>query len=316
MDRHAGLRDRRSCPGDSALRRAGRLCLIAAACVLLACCCDSSRAEGVIQAILDSVRGEGGGDQTEEPFPPATHAPKGQRATEYSDELDRSPFEQMIWVSGGVFFYTVTSPFWLPCAAIGDEYDGTLFFPRFPYDNIDGHLIDATSTVPARFWSGRFNVEYLEPFTDVNGITGRLLLSTTSRFGLDAAASHFDEHCPNAGPESLWVGDFNLVVRFAQSEKAEFRAGLGFNWLNHPDPTQPQTDFGSNFTYGADFFPRKPWVLSAELDAGNLGHAGLFRFRTTGGILLRGVEAYTGYEHLDIGRGHFNLLLAGVRAWF
>jgi hypothetical protein len=296
--------------------RCSRLCLVAAACILLPLCCDNSRAEGVIQAILDSVRGDSGDGTTEDASPPATHSPKGHRATEYSDELDRSPFERMIWVGCDAAFYMVTSPFWLPCAALGDDYDGTLFFPRFPYGNIDGHLIDSSSAGPARFWSGRFNVEYLEPFTDVNGVGGRFLLSTTSRFGLDAAASHFDERRPNASPDSLWVGDFNLVFRFAQAEKAEFRTGLGFNWLHHPDPTQPQTDFGFNFTYGADFFPRKPWVFSAELDAGNIGRAGLFRFRTTGGILLRNVEAYTGYEYLDIGRGHFNFLLAGVRAWF
>lgn len=316
MDWRADARDRWSCPDHSALPRAGRFFAVATVCLLLASCCDSSRAEGVIQAILDSVRGGAGGGTTEEASPPATHSPKGQRATEYSDELDRSPFERMIWVGCDSAFYAVTSPFWLPCAAIGDEYGGPLFFRRFPYDNIDGHLIDSSSTVPARFWSGRFNVEYLEPFTDTNAISGRLLLSTTSRFGLDAAASHFDERRPSASPDSLWVGDFNLVFRFAQAEKAEFRTGVGFNWLNHPDPARPQTDFGFNFTYGADFFPRKPWVFSAELDAGNLGRAGLFRFRTTGGILLHGVEAYTGYEYLDIGRGHFNLLLAGVRAWF
>jgi hypothetical protein len=270
----------------------------------------------VIQAILDSVRGESGDSTTEETSPPATHSPKGERATEYSDELDRSLFDRMIWFGCDGAFYTVTSPFWLPCAAIGDDYGGPLFFPRFPYDNIDGHLIGGSSTARTRFWSGRFSVEYLEPFTDANGVSGRLLLSTSSRFGLDLEASHFDERRASARPESLWVGDCNVVFRFAQSEKAEFRAGLGFNWLDHPDPAGAQTDFGFNFTYGADLFPRKPWVFSAELDAGNLGRANLFRFRTTGGILLRGIEAYTGYEYLDIGRGHFNLLLAGVRAWF
>ena len=74
--------------------------------------------------------------------------------------------------------------------------------------------------------------------------------------------------------------------------------------------------FGFNFTYGADLYPCKPWVLSADLDAGTLGHTGLFRFRATGGVMLHGVETYTGYEYLDIGRGHTNLLVAGAQVWF
>jgi hypothetical protein len=127
---------------------------------------------------------------------------------------------------------------------------------------------------------------------------------------------HFEEHGAPGGPDRLTVGDCNLVFRFAQAERAEFRAGVGFNWLVHPDEGMGPSDFGFNFTYGADFFPRKPWVLSADLDAGNLGHAGLFRFRATGGVMLRSVEIYTGYEYLDIGRTQFNMLLAGVRAWF
>ena len=45
------------------------------------------------------------------------------------------------------------------------------------------------------------------------------------------------------------------------------------------DPTR--TDLGFNFTYRVDIFPAKPWVFSAVLDAGTLGKAGLFRFRTT-----------------------------------
>jgi hypothetical protein len=277
-------------------------------------CCESSRAEGVVQAILDSVRGNSNDGATEQSPPPDSSPSNTRQSTAYSSDSEDSGniFVGLVLAAG----FCATSPFWGPVVALDDDYSWPAFFPRFPYDDVDGHLSEGLAGAPQRPWSGRFNFEYLEPFTDANGITGRVLLSTTSRFGLDLEASHFDERRTSARPESLWVGDCNVVFRFAQSEKAEFRAGLGFNWLDHPDPAGAQTDFGFNFTYGADFFPRKPWVFSAELDAGNLGRAGLFRFRTTGGILLRGIEAYTGYEYLDIGRGHFNVLLAGVRAWF
>ncbi len=62
--------------------------------------------------------------------------------------------------------------------------------------------------------------------------------------------------------------------------------------MNHPT----QTDLGFNFTYGADFFPAKPWVFSAVLDAGTHRQAGLFRFRSTAGVVYRSVELYSGYE--------------------
>ena len=52
------------------------------------------------------------------------------------------------------------------------------------------------------------------------------------------------------------------------------------------------------------------------IDAGTLGHAGLLRLRATAGVLFRGVEAYTGYEYLDIGRANPNGLVAGLRLWF
>jgi hypothetical protein len=39
-------------------------------------------------------------------------------------------------------------------------------------------------------------------------------------------------------------------------------------------------------------------------------------FRTTAGVLFHGVETYVGYEYTDIGRAHWNGLVAGLRVWF
>ena len=88
--------------------------------------------------------------------------------------------------------------------------------------------------------------------------------------------------------------------------------GLGINWLNDPS----QTDLGFNFAYGIDLFPVKPLIISTVMDAGTLGHAGLFRFRTTAGVAYKRMEYYTGYEYTDIGRTHWNGLIGGVRLWF
>jgi hypothetical protein len=64
------------------------------------------------------------------------------------------------------------------------------------------------------------------------------------------------------------------------------------------------------------FFPRKPWVVSAAIDWGTLGHAGLFRFQTTAGLIFDRFESYIGYEYLDIGATQANFLLGGLRVWF
>jgi hypothetical protein len=88
--------------------------------------------------------------------------------------------------------------------------------------------------------------------------------------------------------------------------------GIGLNWLN--DPTQ--TNLGVNVTYGGEFFPCKPWVISAEIDGGTIGHAGLFRFRTTTGVVWRSLETYVGYEYSDIGTTQNNFFISGVRVWF
>jgi len=276
--------------------------------------CGGVRAQGTVETALDSVRGDSGGNSTEPPSasPSPDRRSRRESVTDPSAGSDSDAFLALL-ILGGV---CVTSPIWAPIGALGDHYEAALYFPWFPYDNTAGHMIECPSSSPGRPWSGRFNIDYLEPFNDLIGINGRLLLSTGSRFGLDAQASHFEERRPAGRIDTLWVGDCNLVFRFAQAEKAQFRAGLGFNWLDCPDPWQRQADFGFNFTYGADFFPFKPLVLSADFDAGTLGRAGLFRFRTTGGILLNRIEAYTGYEYLDIGRGSMNLLVVGLRAWF
>jgi hypothetical protein len=76
------------------------------------------------------------------------------------------------------------------------------------------------------------------------------------------------------------------------------------------------TDLGFNFTYAADLYSCKPWVLSAQIDAGTLGYARLFQFRTTAGVVFQGVESYAGYEYTDIGRTHWNSLIVGLRFWF
>jgi hypothetical protein len=112
--------------------------------------------------------------------------------------------------------------------------------------------------------------------------------------------------------DSLWLGDGNIVFRFAQSELLVMRAGLGVTWLSDP----ADTNVGFNFTYGGDFFPIRPWIFSGELDLGALGHASVVHFRLIVGVNLGMTEAFLGYDYYDVGHTQIAGLVAGVRLWY
>jgi hypothetical protein len=249
----------------------------------------------------------------------------------------------------------VASPYWGPYALLGDDLHTKAYFPSFPYENVPGYMIpagsgividsydranpdlssragnaddpllkymekplnpyhdaDGSPSVNPRNWSGRIRFEYADAFDETSRMGSQMLLSTSSRFGLDMEMNRFREDLGGPAVDELWLGDFNFVYRFAQSERAQFRTGLGINWFDDPI----QTDIGFNFTYGADFFPQKPWILSATLDWGTVGSAELFRFRTSVGLIIHRVEVYSGYEYLDIDNSQINALMAGLRVWF
>ena len=205
----------------------------------------------------------------------------------------------------------ILSPLWAPHAVLGDDFDDSGYFRHFPYDDDSGY-ISTNRDEKTKPVAVRLDVAYAETFNRLDSVNGHLLVETAPRFGLAASLNHLEERLSGGGRDHLDIGDCNFVYRFAQNQWAEFRAGLGFNWMNDAE----RTDLGFNFTYATDLYPRKPWVLSAEIDAGTLGDAGLFRFRTTAGVVFHGVETYAGYEYTDIGRTHWNSLIAGLRLWF
>jgi hypothetical protein len=271
------------------------------------------QAQGILQNLRDDVRNppsEGGGCDT--------GSGSSDHSSSRSSDFDfdwRSPFQggpEPLRFIGENFVDLLTLPIALPHEILGYEDASPLYFPRFPYEDGFGYFGSDRSPPPTRCWAGRVNIEYPDPFDHMDRVGGRLLLETTSRFGLDAQADYFRERLAGGRHDQLWAGDCNAVYRFAQSCVGEFRAGLGFNWMRD----SIRDDFGFNFTYGADLFPCRPWVISTDIDLGTLGHAELFRFRTTVGVTVRNVEFYTGYEYTDIERMHLNSLIGGIRIWF
>jgi hypothetical protein len=307
------------------------------------------QAEGDLDTIRSDVR-------TPPQSAPATSQPSsteertptedGRDHSQAAEELRGNLFLGALAVGAAA----VTLPAWLPRVAMGDNSE-VARFPRFPYDNTDGYLMsdawmsgftsqkildealgktpaDGTQADPTKLpdgslislsidpstrrWAGQFRADYADEFSDLSSIGGQLILETSSRFGIDTSAQYLYERLRGNSSDHLTLGDCNLVYRFAQCARAQMRLGIGANWLTDAS----RTDLGFNFTYGGDFFPRNPWVLSSDIDWGTLGRAGLFRFRATAGAIFNRFESYVGYEYLDIGTTQANFLIGGMRVWF
>src|SRR5262249_14468895 len=112
--------------------------------------------------------------------------------------------------------------------------------------------------------------------------------------------------------DATTIGDMNLTYRFAQHEKIQFYAGIGARVLTDPCTT----NWGANVLYGFDLFPRKPWIVSALVDGGNLGSAGVIHTRVTAGVAIRHFELIGGYDFMRIGSVNIQGPTAGLRLWF
>lgn len=222
-------------------------------------------------------------------------------------------------VFGPFILFGLTGPFTLPHAILGDDFDFVGSFARHPYaGGYPGYMaIDRTGTgegPPAGFrpWSGRVFVEESNDFDGLNRVNAQLLLETDSRFGFQGGWSYLSERLWCGCYDDAFLGDANVVFRFAQSECAQFRAGLGVRVLSD----RYDTDVGFNFTYGADFYPGKPFIVSGQLDAGTLGSAGVVRVRGTAGVIRSKFEVFVGYDYLRIGSVDLQGPVIGLRLWF
>lgn len=289
----------------------------------------ASAQDGSLQAMRDDVRGAPSGSAPPPVDPSRPERPRSSESPSMWNDDEGLGLDVVAAIGWGCVL-GVSSPFWGPPAVLDDSLGVPAYFPRFPYDHVPGYLMFEEAILPRtpdeamegawweplptrpRRWSARFDMEYAEDFDSLTRIGGHLLASTSSRFELDTEAHYFEESLGSAGRDQLWLGDCNLSFRFAQGERAQFRTGLGVNWLND----ETDTELGFNFTYGVDLFPCKPWVFSSSIDWGTLGSAELFRFRTTAGVIVHGLEVYAGYEYLDLDRTQVGALVGGVRIWF
>jgi hypothetical protein len=270
--------------------------------------------EGVIaeEGTLDELRKAARIDDSPKKQSPPRPSHDDDDCRSDCDDDCANPFNELI---GTGCLFLVTSPFWGPVVAMSDDGGQNDVFVPHPYfdGRIGGEIADdVDQPIRSKSWGGRFLADYADDFQGLQGVGGRLLLQNAYRFGLDSEFVYRAESLGASRSDEFWNGDANATFRFAQCDWGQMRTGLGMNWLADPDGT----DLGVNFTYGGDFYPVRPFVLSADLDLGTLGEACLVHFRATGGVEWRGMEVFAGLDHYRLDDVDLTGLVSGVRVWF
>lgn len=211
----------------------------------------------------------------------------------------------------GLTLLVIGSPFWVPHLAVGDDFAVPHAFATYPYQGGAKGLVlrgeDASGRAqaagylgitggwrPGDLWTGKIDAQLL----------------TSSRFGAATTWYHFVEQRAQGKADTLTAGDVQVTLRFAQNERISFWTGLGARFM--PDE---QLHAGFILAYGVDVFPVDPVTLSARVDAGSLGHAGVGGVSLRAGVLLGPVDVGVGWDLLAIGDVSLTALTAGVRLW-
>jgi hypothetical protein len=273
-------------------------------------------AQGTLGELREEVREPGPPEPeaSEESKDESSHRKKKRRRRDTDDDCDSDLYVIVTGTAVRVIGAAVTSPFWGPPVLIDDDYRSNGLFSAFPYaeDPYSYMLIDPLPPANVYPWSLRVRGEYADNFSGLTRFGGHAVWESVCRFGVDSSLDYRRESLGGGVHDSLWTGDVNIVFRFAQSEYLMMRTGLGANWLSDA----AATDFGFNFTYGGDFFPIRPWIVSAEIDWGRLGRAALFHGRATVGVNLRAIEVFAGYDYYDVGNAQLGGFISGLRYWY
>lgn len=184
---------------------------------------------------------------------------------------------------------------------------------RFPYDDgCEGYVIDSSTDWESRGVAARFRLERGFRVDDVSRWGFDFLVEHQTGLGLQTEWNRYTESLPSGRDDQLDFGDVNLVFRTIETEQLHLRLGVGLNWMHD----RFGTEAGFNFTLGVDLFPRKPWIVSAELDLGSIGEASLVHGRVTAGATWDRFEIFAGYDFRAIDSASLHGPLLGVRVWF
>lgn len=187
-------------------------------------------------------------------------------------------------------------------------------FAPFPYSQDTPGIIVPIDRphVDSYLFSGRFAFEYGNDFDALDRFAGSALVEWRSGLGFDASGHVYREDLGAGEQDELSVGDVNLLWRMVQTERTQWRLGIGANWL----ADSIDAEAGLNFTLRADYFPARPFILSGEIDYGTIGSASMFHGRASVGVNIQQVEFFLGYDHRAIGDVEIAGPMLGVQLWY
>jgi hypothetical protein len=111
--------------------------------------------------------------------------------------------------------------------------------------------------------------------------------------------------------ETAWLGDVGGSLASPTADGVHFHYGGGALYWNN----EGQGATGGYGSYGIDFFPLDPIIISTVAKVGGLGGQWYFDIRGTAGVSLGQIEAYVGYSHLRVGGVSLGGPLMGIRMW-
>ena len=185
---------------------------------------------------------------------------------------------------------------------------------RFRGEPIKPDLIDMTEPLVIRAQNGsmfgagtRLRFDYSEDYGDEIRIHGQLMTQLTGQLGLDAEATWYDKNRNSDVTGELWTGDANLVYKLDVSRVAlRFGGGAAYTLEDG------NADVGYNLTYGTDFYIRRPFLVSGEIDWGQISQDQLFHWRVTVGFVYGSLEIFGGYDSYELGEFEIDGPVAGL----
>jgi hypothetical protein len=231
--------------------------------------------------------------------------------------FDSPSLDRLLWIGAaavGVGVGAGLVVFGVPPLLLGDAYNETFYYAPYPYaGNYCGYqFLDRATEFPLKTWALRFTLENGNDFDGVNRLAGQFKFEHESRWGILSSWNYYHENLGGGQTDDSLFSSTNVTFRFAQHQNASMYTGLGLNVLSG----RQQTNCGVNFTYGGDWFPMDPVIVSAQIDLGTLGDAWLYHARVSVGAIYHGCEFFVGYDFLRIGSTNVQGPMAGVRFWF
>lgn len=157
---------------------------------------------------------------------------------------------------GQIAAAVVIAPFILPKLALNDDYSRAFAFAKYPYADYS----DGIEKPSGKSWILRAGASRIWEVHGTQAWRGDLSLTTSSRFGVDAAYTRFNENVGDAS-ESLAFLEILPTFTFARSENSDWRAGLGYESVEgqeHHDRVK--------LAYGVRYW--SPWKVRLDVDLG------------------------------------------------